>query len=118
MIITDPPFDGGILAGNVTVTVDVADFTLVPPGSNDRPGAGHLIYYLDVVPPATAGTPAVSRPGTYVVSSETRYTWERIPPGTHTFAAQLVSDDNTPLDPPVLDAVDVTAVLPGMITPS
>jgi hypothetical protein len=115
MSIIDPPFDGGVLAGNVTVTVAVADFTLVPQGSKDYSGAGHLIYYLDVVPPAVAGIPAVSRPGTYGSSSETNYSWRGILPGTHTFAAQLVNDDDTPLDPPVLDAVDVTAVLPEMI---
>jgi hypothetical protein len=118
MTIIDPPFYGGIFAGNVTVTVSVGNITLVTPGPDNHPGAGHLIYYRDVVPPVVTGIPAVSRPGTYAVSAKTSYVWEGISPGTHTFAAQLVNDDNTPLDPRVLDAVDVTAVLPGMITTS
>ena len=116
VFIITPPFDGGILAGNVTIFVEVSNFTLVQPGGKDIPGTGHLIYYRDVVPAAMKGIPAFTRPGTYGVSSETTFEWDGITPGTHTFAVQLVNNDNTPLDPPMVDAIDVTAVAPEMIT--
>ena len=111
-----PPFDGGILAGNVTILVEVANFTLAPPDGKNMPGTGHLIYYRDVVPPAMKGIPAFTRPGTYGVSSETTFEWDGVPPGTHTFAVQLVNNDNTPLDPTRVDAIDVTVVAREMIT--
>ncbi len=113
--IINPPFDGGILTGNVTVFVEVTNFTLVPPGMKNRYGTGHLIYYRDVVPPAMEGIPAFTLPGTFGISSETTFTWRGITPGTHTFAVQLVHADNTPLDPAIVDAIDVTAVPPEMI---
>lgn len=116
VFIITPPFDGGVIAGNVTIMVRVADFSLVPPDGAGIPVTGHLIYYRDVVPPAVPSSPAFTRPGTFSVSSATTYTWQGIAPGTHTFAVQLVNPDNTPLNPPVIDAIDVTAVPLEMIT--
>jgi hypothetical protein len=118
VFISSPPFDGGILAGNVTILVEVTNFTLIPQGGADVPGTGHLIYYRDVTPVAVPGYSAFTQPGTYAVSAKTLYTWPDIAPGTHTFAVQLVHADDTPLDPPVIDAIDVTAVVPEMITGS
>ena len=115
VLILAPDFDGGILAGNVTIVVQVTRFTLTPPGGPKAPGTGHLIYYRDVVPPVAPGQPAVTAPGTSVASLSDTLTWEDVTPGTHTFAVQLVQADNTPLRPPVLDAIDVTAVLPEAI---
>jgi hypothetical protein len=115
VFIITPPFDGGILAGNVTIFVEVSNFILVPEEKENKPGTGHLIYYRDVVPPALRGVPAFTMPDTYGVSHITTFEWDGITPGTHTFAVQLVNADNTPLDPPVIDAIDVTAVTPEMI---
>ncbi len=114
VLILDPIFDGGVTAGNVTVTVRVTGFALVPPGGPNRPGEGHLVYYRDVNPRTVAGESALTAPGTCAASSETAYTWSGVAPGTHTFAVQLVHGDDTPLDPPAIDAVDVTAVSAGM----
>jgi hypothetical protein len=105
VLITSPPFDGGVLAGNVTVTVEV---------EGPLPGS-HLIYYMDVVPPVAGGRPAYTAAGTYAVSSLPFYSWTGVPPGTHTFAVQMVNPEDAPLEPPVLDAVDVTAVSPSQI---
>jgi hypothetical protein len=116
VIILDPPFDGGIPTGNVTISVRVTNFTIIPQNYDNPGGTGHLIYYRDVVPPATGGIPALTLPGTYAISHNTSHEWHGIAPGTHTFAVQLVNNDDTPLDPPVLDAVDITAVLPGMVS--
>lgn len=118
VFIIAPPFDGGILAGNVTILVEVTNFTLASPGGTNVPGTGHLIFYMDVAPVAIQGYPAFTRPGSYTTSSATMHTWQGITPGTHTFAVQLVNSDDTPLDPPMVDAIDVTAVQPEMINTS
>jgi hypothetical protein len=116
VFIIAPPFDGGILAGNVTILVEVTNFTLAPLGGTNVPGTGHLVYYMDVTPVTIRDHPAFTRPGTYTSSSATMHTWQGITSGTHTFAVQLVNSDDTPLDPPMVDAIDVTAVQPEMIT--
>ncbi|MEN6343227.1 MAG: hypothetical protein ABFC89_11800 [Methanospirillum sp.] len=115
VLIIDPPFDGGVSSGTVTVSVQVTAFVLVPPGGPNRPGTGHLVYYRDVPPRTVQGETALTAPGTYSTLSETVQVWNGISPGTHTFAVQLVNADDTPLDPPAIDAVDVTAVSPDMI---
>ena len=111
VFITYPDFDGGIDAGNVTVVVQVRNFSLV--NSTKRPvaaGEGHIIFFKDVPPRTEPGIPAETGPGTFQISYQTSCTWYSVSPGTHTFSAELVNSDNTPLVPPVIDAVDVTAV--------
>jgi len=115
VLIVDPPFDGGVSSGTVTVSVQVTAFVLVPPGRPNLQGTGHLVYYRDVPPRTMQGESALTAPGTYNTSSETVQIWNGVPSGTHTFAVQLVNADDTPLDPPAIDAVDVTAVSPDMI---
>jgi hypothetical protein len=108
--ITSPEFDGGVHAGTVTVTVQVRNFSLVNTvGRPVTPGEGHIIYFKDVIPPTDPGLPAKTPPGTFQISYETRYTWNNVTPGTHTFSVELVNNDDTPLVPAVIDAVDVTA---------
>ncbi len=88
--------------GSVTVAVLVNNFNLVDKtGSPNASGEGHLIYYLDVDPPVTAGQPALTTPGTYFASAQVSYAWTNIGSGQHKFAVQLVNNDNTPLNPPV-----------------
>jgi hypothetical protein len=111
VFITSPEFDGGIGAGMVTVTVQVRNFSLVNgTGRPVTPGEGHIIYFRDVTPRTESGLPAKTQPGTYQVSYNTSCTWYNVTPGTHTFSVELVTNDNTPLEPAVIDAVDVTAV--------
>jgi hypothetical protein len=109
--ITYPDFDGGIGAGNVIVTVQVRNFSLV--NGTRRPnarGEGHIICFKDVSPRTEPGIPAETGPGTFQTSYQSSCTWYSVSPGTHTFSVELVNNDNTPLTPPVIDAVDVTAV--------
>ena len=107
--ITYPPFDGGVESGNVSVTVLVENFTLATPGIGGKvQGEGHIIYYKDVIPPVSPGIPAFTGEGTFQVTNETQATWDGVQQNTHTFSVQLVNNDNTPLLPPVIDAVDVT----------
>lgn len=109
--ITYPDFDGGVDAGNVTVTVQVWNFSLVNGvGRPVTPGEGHIICFKDVTPRTELGLPAETRPGTFQISYQTSCTWYNVTPDTHTFAVELVNNDNTPLVPAVIDAVDVTAV--------
>jgi hypothetical protein len=66
-----------------------------------------IIYYYDVIPPTIAGQSAKSAPGTFLEASldggpdEYLVTWTNVPAGKHTFSAQLVNPDYTPLNPPV-----------------
>jgi hypothetical protein len=109
--ITYPDFDGGVDAGNVTVIVLVRNFSVVNRiGEQNKPGEGHIVYFKDVTPP-TSGSSGITKPGTFQVSALTWCTWSNVSPDTHTFAVELVNNDNSILVPPVIDAVDVTAVL-------
>ena len=109
--ITYPDFDGGVDAGNVTVTVQVRNFSLVNGvGRPVTPGEGHIIYFKDVTPRTEPGLPAKTRPGTFQISYQTSCTWYNVTQDTHTFSVELVNNDDTPLVPAVIDAVDVTAV--------
>ena len=112
MYITYPDFDGGVDAGTVTVTVLVRNFSVVDRiGEQNKPGEGHIVYFKDVSPPTIPGLSVATQPGTFQISALTSCTWYNVSPDIHTFAIELVNNDNTPLIPPVIDAVDVTAVL-------
>ena len=115
--ITSPEQGASIAAGNVTVTVDLTNFTLVEPaGQANAPGEGHLHYYLDAPIPTNASAPAIPRTGGYVVSTNTSYTWENVTPGAHNFSVQVVNNDHTPIIPLVYDTVNVT--VSGNVTPT
>jgi hypothetical protein len=102
----------GIEAGNVTVTVQVRNFSLVNgAGRPVTPAKGHIMYFKDVAPRTEPGLPAETPPGTFQISYQTSCTWYNVTQGTHTFSVELVNNDNTPLVPAVIDAVDVTAVV-------
>lgn len=130
------PADGSkITAGNVTVMVEVSDFELMSKfGQENVAGEGHIHYYMDAAVPTAPGAPAISAPGTYVQTENTSYTWQNVNAGMHNFSVQLVNNDHTPLEPPVLsqntvevegnvssaaEAANVTAeiVAPENVTP-
>jgi len=107
--ITSPEEGASVAAGNVTVSVNLTDFTLVEPtGQPNAPGEGHLHYYLDAVVPTNASAPAIPETGGYVVSTNTSYTWENVTPGAHNLSVQVVNNDHTPIIPLVFDTVNVT----------
>ncbi|MFA5348346.1 MAG: hypothetical protein WC294_09420 [Methanoregula sp.] len=112
LYITYPDFDGGVDAGAVTVTVIVRNFSVVDRiGEQNKQGEGHIVYFKDVPPQTITGLSVAAQPGTFQISALTSCTWYNVSPDTHTFVVELVNNDNTPLSPPVIDAVDVTAVL-------
>jgi hypothetical protein len=77
-------------------------------GKQNVTGEGHIIYYLDVTPPTVPGQPATTAPGTYQATTDDFHIWPEVPAGDHTFWAQLVNNDNTPLDTPVITRIDIT----------
>jgi hypothetical protein len=70
-------------------------------GKANKSGEGHFIFYLDVDPPTAPGQPAFSSSGTYQVQTYS-VAWKKLSAGQHTFSLQLVNNDNTPLNPPVI----------------
>lgn len=105
------PQDGAVVpGGNITVLVQVSNFNLADKlGQPNVQREGHIHYFLDVDAPTTPGQPAVTAAGTYAATAATSYTWSSVTSGTHTFSAELVNNDHTPLSPPVVARVTVTA---------
>ena len=115
--ITSPEEGASVAAGNVTVSVNLTNFTLVEPtGQPNAPGEGHLHYYLDAVVPTNASAPAIPETGGYVISTNTSYTWENVTAGAHNLSVQVVNNDHTPIIPLVFDTVNVT--IGGNVTPT
>ncbi len=104
------PKDGSVLtASSIKVSINVSNFNIVAKLSETPvPGEGHIHYYLDAEPPTTPEQPAVTEPGTYTATTDISYTWENVVAGRHTLAVQLVNNNHTPLEPPVIDTVQVT----------
>jgi plastocyanin len=97
--------------GDVTVTVQVSGFNLVDKiGQANAAGEGHINYFMDVNAPTTSGQPATTAAGTYAATAATSYTWHNVGGGSHTFSAELVNNDNTPLEPPVVASASVTVI--------
>ena len=104
------PAEGAVLpAGSITVSVQVSNFRLVPEYGEYIPGEGHLHYYMDLPANAVPGAIA-SRPGFFVPTTDTSFTWPNVPPGTHTFTVELATTDHTPLPQPVTKTVTVKVV--------
>ncbi len=106
---TSPKDDAVVTAGNVTVNVQVANFTLVDKlGQPNVAGEGHIHFFLDVTAPTTQGQPAVTAAGTYAATASTSYTWTGVTAGKHTFSAELINNNHTPLNPPVVATMTIT----------
>jgi hypothetical protein len=97
--------------GDLPVSVSVANFTVVDKqGQAAVAGEGHLHYYLDVDAPAAPGKPAIATPGTWVTTASKSYTWHNVGSGSHRVSVELVNNDHTPLNPPVVATTTVTVV--------
>ncbi len=95
---------------SVQVTIEVSNFSIVSKlGQPNASGEGHIHYYLDAEPPTTPEQPAVTDPGTYAATLEMSHTWEDVEPGEHTFYVQLVNNNHTPLETPVVAKVNVSS---------
>lgn len=111
------PAEGAVLpAGDITVSVRVNNFNLVPRyGQPYAAGEGHLHYYMGVGGPAVPGSSAAIAPIAFIPTTETSYTWVDVPAGIHTFSVELANNDHSPFIPPVIKTVTVT-VLPTTTT--
>jgi hypothetical protein len=111
VIILQPSADSVLSSDSVTIRTYVENFNLVDKsGQENRPGEGHLIFYLDVTPPTVKGQSALTAGSTYFISAEKSYIWENVLPGQHSFWVQLVNNDNTCLEPPAAVRAPVTVV--------
>jgi plastocyanin len=103
---------GGVIPvpGDVTVTVEVSNFKVVDKqGQANVPGEGHIHYYLDIDAPTTPGQPAVPPSGSiWAQVADTSYTFTNVAAGNHAISVELVNNDHTPLDPPVVRKITVT----------
>ncbi len=98
-----------IPAGDLPLTVEVTNFNLVDKqGKPAVAGEGHLHYYLDVDAPITQGQPAIPASGIWTHEVSSNYTFKDVAPGTHTVSVELVNNDHTPLNPPVVQKITVT----------
>jgi hypothetical protein len=115
IVITHPTDGDTVSAGALQVNVDVSNFILVDKlGKANAPGEGHIHYFLDIAAPTTPGQPAIPASGTWAATPSSSYSFENVSVGTHTIAVELVNNDHTPLDPPVVFEVTFSAT-PGGI---
>jgi hypothetical protein len=115
LAITSPADNAVINGSSVTITVEVKNFNLVDKiGQANVPGQGHLVYFLDVVPPTDQGLPVVYSPERAVASTSTTYAWENVGVGEHVLGVELVNNDDTPLDPAVVSTIHVMVQQPGL----
>jgi hypothetical protein len=97
------PTSNSFAIGDQTIEVNVLNFKLVDKqGQKAVNGEGHLNYFMDVAAPTAHGKPAETEPGAWVASTETKYIWHNVGGGSHIFSVELVNNDDTPLDPPVV----------------
>ncbi len=123
--ITSPADSASVPAGDITVSIQVANFNIVDKqGQANAAGEGHIHFYLDVNPvPTDPGKPAIPADAKAVWAhvSGTNYMFMGVSPGTHTIAVELVNNDHTPLQPAVVRSITVTATgsaAPPSPTPS
>jgi hypothetical protein len=110
ILILTPSASSVIPTGDVTVTTLVTNFNLVKPvGQANAAGEGHIIYYLDAVPPRIPGKAATTDMGTYAEATTTTFTWRNVSAGYHFISVQLVNNDNTPLVPAIINTIYVIA---------
>jgi hypothetical protein len=93
--------------GNISIRTSVKNFIVSQEdmGVLNRKGEGHLIYYLDEAAPVIPGEPAVT--DTSMVSSQLSHMWKAVKEGKHTLSVQLVNNDDTPLDSPVVKVISL-----------
>ncbi len=108
--ILSPVANATVAAGKTTVIVDVRDAEL---STAVAPAKGvHLHYYLDADVPTAHSQSVVPTTGAWASSTKTSYEWSIGSVGLHVLAVQLVTQDDRPLNPPVVAAVVVQVPKP------
>ena len=105
------PETNAFAIGDFTINVGVTNFNVVDKqGQAAVKGEGHLHYFMDVTAPTAPGKPAVTAAGTWVTTAALSYTWHNVGGGSHTFSVELVNNDHTPLNPPVISKETVLVI--------
>jgi plastocyanin len=120
MVILSPRDNAIVQGSDVNISVQASNFNLVDKlGQTVVQREGHLHYFMDVEAPTAPGQPAVTAAGTYAATATDSYTWKNVAAGTHTFSVELINNDHTPLNPPVVSkiTVSVTGAAPATTSP-
>jgi len=114
------PRDGAsVPSGNVTVDIQVSNFNIVDKqGQANVSHDGHVHYYLDVEAPTTPGQPAIPASGIWAHVAASTYTFTNVAAGTHTISVELVNNDHTPLEPPVVARITINVQSASTPTPT
>ena len=105
--IQTPNNSASLPPGNIIISVKISNFIISKEhmGSVNRAGEGHFIYYIDEEPPVEQNKPAVTE--TSLVSVDTSCLWRTVIEGSHLFSVQLVNNDDTPLEVPMMAKVNL-----------
>jgi len=114
--IISPTTDAAISGGKTTVTVEVRNADLSSGAASAK--SYHLHYYLDATIPTAHDGSAIPATGAWASSTKTTHEWSITGAGLHVLAVQLVTQDDRPLDPPVVAAVVVQVPKPPSTTSS
>lgn len=122
VIITSPTDGANLPAGDVAVTIQVQNFSIVDKqGQANVAGQGHVHYYLDVsLIPSDPTKPAIPADAnaTWAHVAVSSYTFTNVSPGMHTIAVQLANNDHTPVIPLASSTVMVTVAGQPAATPT
>ncbi len=119
IMILEPKDNSTLPAGDIMVSVDVKNFTIVDNlGGTNVAGEGHIHYYMDARVPTNPDKPALTMPGTYAPTVNTSFTWKNVSAGMHNFSAELVNNDHTPIMPLAIAQVNVTVEADALKTMS
>jgi hypothetical protein len=101
---------GASACAEINISTDIRNFKVFSDkiGQSAMPGEGHFIYYFNVSPPTTPGKPALTEEGTYAITADSIASWLSVLPGEYKVWVQLVNNDNTPLEPPVIAGGTIT----------
>jgi hypothetical protein len=110
-----PALTNGENVVDITVSIQTANFEIVDKlGENAASGEGHIHYFLDAIPPTFPFMLSVTGKGSYVTALDNSFTWTGVLPGVHLLIAELVNNDYTPLNPPILAGTIIT-VMPAVM---
>ncbi|MFH1639759.1 MAG: hypothetical protein ABIB93_05560 [Chloroflexota bacterium] len=101
----------GIVWGSDSLTISATPmnfiYTIKSPPEN-HPKMGKVAIYLDVEPPMVPGQSGLTEEGTYKLANGDNTLWKGIADGEHTIYVQLLNNDNTVIDTPVMEKVNFT----------
>ena len=97
--IAQPAAESQVMGANVTVSLQVAGFQIVPAGDTTS-GTGHHHLYLDA-DLTGAGEPVPTVPGSIIHMGDgsSEYTFEGVLPGEHRLIAVVADGIHIPLQP-------------------